>query len=265
MSDFIFGAIVGDVIGSRFEFNNFKNKDFELFHKDCTFTDDSVMTLAIAEALLTSKKDFSDLSKNAVTVMKSLGSTFGPRGYGVRFSRWLQDKNSQPYNSFGNGAAMRISPVAFVGKSIDEVKFLSRTVTEVTHNHCEGLKGAEATAVAIFLLLKKTPISEVKKHICKNYYDINFTLDEIRNTYSFDETCQGSVPQAFEAFFEAKNFEDAVRNAISIGGDSDTIAAISGSLAQAAFGVPDTIAKNTFQYLKEPFFSIQTKFAKTFL
>lgn len=265
MFDFIFGAIVGDIVGSRFEFDNIKSKDFELFHEACDFTDDSVMTLAVANALLKAKSDFSDLSAQTIESMQSFGRSFTGRGYGGHFKLWIYEKNPKPYHSFGNGAAMRVSPVAYVAKTLEQVKALSRAVTEATHNHPEGLKGAEAVALAIFMLRNKASIEEVKNYICKNYYDIHFSLDEIRATYQFNETCQETVPQAFQALFEAKNFEDAIRNAVSIGGDSDTLAAIAASMAQEAFGIPDDILKKAESYLVEPFSSIQKTFAEKFL
>lgn len=265
MQSFIFGAMIGDIVGSRFEFDNIKSKDFELFHDNCSFTDDSVMTLAISYALIEASKDWSDLSEQAVQAMQKFGQAFENRGYGGRFYDWLYSESPKPYHSFGNGAAMRVSPVAFAAKTLDEVKALSKAVTEVTHNHPEGLKAAEAVAVAIFLLRNKTPIDEVKRYICKQYYTIDFTLDEIRECNTFDETCQISVPQAFEAFFEATSFEDAIRNAISIGGDSDTIAAIAASMAHVAFGIPEYIQDKAQDYLLEPFFLIQKKFYEIFL
>lgn len=235
------GAIIGDVVGSRFEWNNNKSKDFELFNRKCHLTDDSIMSLAVAVAILISEKDYSDLSKNAVESMQELGRLYPRAGYGGNFSRWIFAKNPEPYGSYGNGAAMRVSPCGYAARSIKEAKMLAAKVTKVTHDHPEGMKAAEAVAVAIFLARNGKSKEKIQKYITKNYYDINFTLDEIREDYKFDVSCQGSVPQAFEAFFESTDFEDAIRNAISIGGDSDTIGAITGSIAEAYYGVPDDI------------------------
>ena len=248
------GAIIGDIVGSRFEFANIFTKDFELFGPGCMFTDDSVMTLAVACALLDSKVDHSNLSTQAIGYMRRFGRDLYPgRGYGGMFLQWLVSAEPKPYNSWGNGAAMRVSPCGFLGKSIDEVKVLSQKVTEVTHNHPEGIKGAEATAVAVFLARSSKTIPEIKKYICDNYYKIDFTLDEIRPTYRFYSSCQGTVPQALEAFFESTDFEDAIRNAISIGGDSDTIGAITGAVAEAYYGIPKKIKDKAMTYLDNNF------------
>ena len=244
------GAIVGDIVGSRFEWNNQKTKDFELFVKPaCRFTDDSVMTLAICEALLQSKEDFSDLGKQAINWMKIYGRVFPSAGYGGMFTKWLICNNPQSYNSFGNGSGMRVSGCAYAANSLEEVKFLSKCVTEVTHNHPEGLKGAETIAVATYLALHGKSKEEIRDYITHNYYALKFTLDEIRAEYDFDVTCQGSVPQALQAFFESTSFEDAIRNAISIGGDSDTIGAMTGAIAGAYYGVPSDIAEQALSFL----------------
>jgi len=249
------GAIIGDVVGSRFEFDNIKRKDFPLFDEHCDFTDDSVMTLAIAAALLNSKKDYSDLKEKAVEYMQKFGRETYPwgRGYGGMFKEWLHSDDPQPYNSWGNGAAMRVSPCGFFGKDIEEVKIISKCMTEVTHNHPEGIKGAEATSVVVFMAKNGSKIPEIKKYICDNYYNIDFTIDKIRPFYGFAESCQETVPQALEAFFESTDFEDAIRNAVSIGGDSDTIAAITGGVAEAYYGIPEKIKKAVLPYLDDNF------------
>ena len=227
------GAIIGDIAGSRFEWNNHKSKDFELLTYKCSPTDDSIMTLALSQAILVSKPDYSDLSKNAVECMQAVGRNYPDCGYGGKFRQWIFSGNPQPYNSYGNGAAMRVSAAGFAATSLEEAKMLAKKITEVTHNHPEGLKGAEATVVAIYMARTGSSILEIRDCIDKNYYPMDFTLDGIRKQYSFDVTCQGSVPQALMAFFESTGFEDAIRNAISIGGDSDTIAAICGGVAEA--------------------------------
>lgn len=258
------GAIIGDIVGSRFEWDNHRSKDFELFTSKCFFTDDSVMTLAICDALIKSKIDNSDLSEQAVKSMQEIGRPYPYCGYGGRFRRWMYSDSPEPYNSYGNGAAMRVSACGFVGNSIEEVKELSNKVTSVTHNHPEGIKGAEATAVAVFLARSGKGILEIKDYIDKHYYPMNFTLDEIRDTYKFNETCQETVPQALRAFFESTSFEDAIRNAISIGGDSDTLAAITGGVAEVYYGVPEDIRKRALTYLDKRLLNILVEFEKRY-
>ena len=232
------GAIIGDIAGSRFEFNNYRKKDFELFTPECSPTDDSIMTVALGKAILSCNGDYTNLSQKAIECMQEFGKRYPHCGFGGMFRQWIRAANPQPYGSFGNGAAMRVSGAGFAARTLDEAKELSYKVTCVSHNHPEGIKGAEAVAVAIFLARQNKTKREIRQYIKDNYYKINFTLDEIRPSYHFNETCQGTVPQAFEAFFEADGFEDTIRNAISLGGDSDTLAAIAGSIAEAYYGVP---------------------------
>ena len=254
------GAIIGDIVGSRFEWNNHRDKEFELFTNGCFPTDDSIMSLAIAKAIIVSKPDFSDLSDNAVKCMQSIGRNYPDCGYGGRFYGWMFSDDPRPYNSYGNGSAMRVSAAGFVARSLEEAKLLSKLVTEVTHNHPEGIKGAEATAVAIYMAKTGSSIFEIKDYINENYYPMNFTLDEIRDTYRFNETCQDTIPQALQAFFESSGFEDAIRNAISIGGDSDTLAAICGSVAEAYYGIPDDIRKQALTFLDKDLLKLLTLF-----
>lgn len=254
------GAIIGDIVGSRFEWNNNKTKHFELLNDKCFFTDDTVMTLAIAKAILHSKSDYSDLSSLSIKHMQEVGRNYPSCGYGGSFGLWVFSNNPKPYNSFGNGAAMRVSPVGFVAKSLDQAISLSKKVTEVTHNHPEGIKGAEATAVAIYLARNGYNINDIKNYIDKHYYKMNFTLDEIRDTYKFNETCQDTVPQAIMAFLESTSFEDAIRNAISIGGDSDTLAAITGGIAEACYGIPKEIRNKALTYLDKRLLNILLDF-----
>ena len=258
------GAIIGDIVGSRFEFDyrNHKSKEFDFFHKDCEFTDDTVLLCAVAKALLSCKGEYSNLAEQTEKYMHELAPKYKNAGYGGMFYDWMYGLIKGPYNSFGNGAAMRVCPVAYFAKSLDEVKSLSFAVTSVTHNHPEGIKGAEATAVATYMALHDSSLEEIRDYICQNYYKIDFTLDQIRPTYHMDETCQGSVPQALEAFFESTSFEDAIRNAISIGGDSDTIGAITGSVAGAYYGVPADIRATALGYLDEELGDIVKDFAK---
>jgi type I restriction enzyme M protein len=254
------GAIIGDIVGSRFEWNNYRAKDFEFLTYKCSPTDDSIMSLAVAQAILVSKPDYSDLSEKAVECMQAVGRNYPNCGYGGEFQRWMFSDKPQPYNSYGNGAAMRVSAAGFAASSIEEVKQLSKAVTEVTHNHPEGLKGAEATAVAIYLASSGKNLLEIRDYVTKNYYPLNFTLDGIRDSYEFNESCQDTVPQALEAFFESKNFEDAIRNAISIGGDSDTLAAITGGIAEAYYGIPTEIRKHALTFLDERLLKILVEF-----
>lgn len=254
------GAIIGDIVGSRFEWNNIKSKDFEFFTYKCFPTDDSIMTLALAQAILVSKPDHSDLSKNAVECMQSVGRDYPNCGYGGGFNAWMFSDDPKPYNSYGNGAAMRVSAAGFAANSIEEAKELSRKITEVTHNHPEGIKGAEATVVAIYMAKTGSSLWEIRDYIDKNYYPMDFTLDGIRATYKFNETCQDTVPQALMAFFESTDFEDAIRNAISIGGDSDTLAAICGGVAEAYYGVPAEIRKHALTFLDQQLLKILVAF-----
>lgn len=242
------GAIIGDIVGSRFEWDNIKTKDFIFFTDECFFTDDSVMTLAIGDALLTARGG-EDLSAQAVASMQRIGRYYPDCGYGGMFAQWMWADDPVPYDSYGNGAAMRVAGVAYVATSVEEVRTLSHAVTAVTHNHPEGLKGAEATAMATYLARTGTPLAEIERTIHEHYYDMNFTLDEIRADYQFNETCQDTVPQALKAAFAATDFTDAIRGAISIGGDSDTLAAITGAVAEAAFGVPAALRTRATAYL----------------
>ena len=259
------GAIIGDIIGSRFEWDNIRSKDFELFHEKCDFTDDTVMTIAIALSILdTMDNNYSGLPEAAIKNMQDIGRCYSGRGYGSRFYSWLMSNNPKPYMSYGNGAAMRVSATGFAAKTLTEAKRLSHAVTKVTHNHIQGIKGAEATAVAIFLAREAFDQHYIRRYIQQNYYPLDYTLDEIRIGYGYDVTCQGSVPQAIEAFLESTSYEDAVRNAISIGGDSDTIAAIAGGIAEAFFGIPDEIVESGKSYLDDNLLGIVNDFYKIY-
>lgn len=244
------GAIVGDIVGSRFEFFGIKSKEFDLFTKQCEFTDDTVMSVAMAFALRHYDEDFGceGFKKTLVTSMHVFGELYPNCGYGNKFELWVRRKETKPYNSFGNGSAVRVSPVAWYATSLEEAEAFAKASAEVTHNHPEGIKGAQAIAGAIFLARTGKTKEEIREYVSK-YYNIDFTLDEIRPTYSFSETCQGSVPQALEAFFESTDFEDAIRNAVSLGGDSDTIAAMTGSIAEAYYGVPKKIKEKALGFL----------------
>lgn len=258
------GAIIGDIVGSRFERANCKSTDFELFTEKCHFTDDTVMTLAVAKALLESDDDLSVLSTNAVKCMQEIGKRYPNCGYGQMFWLWLHKRNPKPYNSLGNGSAMRVSPVAYTARTQTECIVLSDRVTAVSHNHPEGMWGARAAAVATWAARHKMPKLDIQKLIETDYYNLDFTIDEIRPHYCFDATCKGSVPPAIKAFLESNDFEDAIRLAVSIGGDSDTIAAITGGIAGAYYGVPDQLRAQAMEYLPEDLRDILVEFEATY-
>ena len=249
------GAIIGDIVGSRFEFNNHRSKEFELFTDDCFATDDSIMTLAIAKALMECRESLdtqfvrSQLNHHARECMRRIGRKYPNCGFGGMFFRWIFSDEPEPYNSFGNGAAMRVSPCGFYAPTEEKAKTISRAVTEVTHNHPEGIKGAEAVTVAIFLAKTGASKEQIRNRIESDYYKLDFTIDGIRPTYRFNETCQETVPPALEAFLESTSFEDCIRIAISVGGDSDTLAAIAGAIAEAYYGIPLNIKEAALGYL----------------
>ena len=258
------GAIIGDIVGSRFEWNNIKTKEFEFLTHHCKVTDDSIMSLAVAKALLDCGGIYDNLGALTVSAMQEIGRPYPYCGYGGMFRRWIYSDNPAPYNSFGNGAAMRVSACGFAAKTLDEAITLSRKVTEVSHNHPEGIKGAESAAVCVFLAREGKSILEIRDYVNERYYPMNFTLDGIRDNYKFNETCQDTVPQAIMAFLESSDFEDAIRNAISIGGDSDTLAAITGGIAEAYYGVPIDIRKHALTFLDERLLKILTDFENVY-
>ena len=259
----MFGAIIGDIVGSRFEFDNCKSKEFELFTNTCDYTDDTVMTLAVAKALLLygTITDMDAFKRELVRVMHEVGMLHPYCGYGGRFCTWMMKNDTEPYGSFGNGSAMRVSPVAWFAGSLDECEKLAAATAEVTHNHPEGIKGAVAVAGAIYLARTGHSMAEIRDYT-EQYYHIDFTLDEIRPDYDFVETCQGSVPQALEAFFESTGFEDAIRNAVSIGGDSDTIADMAGAIAEAYYGVDREMKDIALSYLDLDLLDISEEFER---
>ena len=240
------GAIIGDIAGSAYEFNNYRAKDFDpFFHPKARFTDDTVCTVAVADALLSGQE--------VSTVLRTWCRRYWENGgWGQRFALWIADDEMGPYNSFGNGGAMRVSSVGFLAGSIEEAVTLSNRVTGITHNHPEGMRGAAATAVAIHLARTRENGVNIRQFIVENFaYDLSATVDEIRPGYRRSEGSQDSVPQALICALDATDFEDAIRNAISIGGDSDTIAAIAGGVAEALFGIPDSLAEKGWRYLPE--------------
>lgn len=256
------GAVVGDVIGSIYEVENVKSKNFNLFSNNSRYTDDSVMTCAIAKSCMDYSKDknFELFKKNVINNMKVLGRTHINAGYGGTFIRWILSINSKPYNSWGNGSAMRVSPVAWVSDSLEECEQLAEISASVTHNHPEGIKGAKAVASAIFLAKKGFDKNNILDYISEKYYNLDFKLDDIRDSYNFNVSCQGSVPQAIKSFLEGNDFEDVIRNAISLGGDSDTIAAMAASIAEAYYGIPKNISEKTKEYLSFDLKQILNKF-----
>ncbi len=273
----MYGAILGDIVGSRFEFNNLKSKDFEFITKESEITDDSIMTIAIKKVLdeysidrfkfqkspdIDSKEFRYKFEKDIIIAMRAFGRKYPNGGYGGHFYDWLFSEDSNliysPYNSCGNGSAMRVSSVINFAETLEEAETLAMLTAEVTHNHPEGIRGAQAIAGAGFLLKAGSSKEDVKKYIEHKYYDLNFTLDGIRKSYSFYETCQDSVPQAIVAFLESNSLEDAIRNAVSIGGDSDTIACIAGALAEAFYGITEEQKKMVNDKLPEDLKEIMT-------
>ena len=241
----MYGAILGDIIGSPFEFDRGdKTKEFDLFTKGCDFTDDSVMTIAVGEALLAvgPEATVKEIEEAVVTNMQDWGKRYPYAGYGGRFRYWLRERNPKPYGSYGNGSAMRVSAVGWLYDSLERTREVARATANVTHNHPEGIKGAEATASAIYMARNGASKEEVKEYIEREFhYNLDRTLDEIRPGYHMDETCQRTVPEAIIAFLESKDFEDAIRNAVSLGGDTDTLGAITGSIAEAFYGISDVL------------------------
>ncbi|NLB52815.1 MAG: ADP-ribosylglycohydrolase family protein [Syntrophomonadaceae bacterium] len=248
------GAICGDYIGSVYEFNNIKSKQFDLFSPKCRYTDDTVMTIATMYSLL-HRLDFG-------WSYKKFYRLYPKAGYGTSFIKWASSDSSLPYNSWGNGSAMRVSPVGCYFTSVDRVIKHARESAIVTHNHAEGVKGAVATAVCVHLAITGTSKKNIKQYIESTFrYDLSFALDDIRDDYTFDVSCRGSVPQAIVSFLEAKDYEDTIRNAISIGGDSDTIAAIAGGIAEAYYkSIPPLITAMVLNDLPAEFRDIITKF-----
>lgn len=240
--EYMYGAILGDIIGSPFEFDRGdKTKDFELFSRGCGFTDDTVMTIAVGEALLAVGKDATveEIEESVTSNMQAWGKDYPHAGYGGSFRHWLRKKHPRPYGSYGNGSAMRVSAAGWLYDSLERTREVARATANVTHNHPEGIKGAEATASAIYMARHGATKKEIKEYIESEFhYNLHRTLEQIRPYYHMDETCQKTVPEAIIAFLEAEDFEDAIRNAVSLGGDTDTLGAITGSIAEAYFGIP---------------------------
>jgi len=250
------GAIAGDMIGSVYEFDNRRSKDFPLFTEATTFTDDTILSVAVADVLLHG----GDYAQAFKTYYWRYPNPTG--SYGARFHQWAAAPTLTPYNSWGNGSAMRVSPVGFAGTSLDAVLQEAEKTAAVTHNHPEGIKGAQATAAAIFLARQGTAKADIRNFITEQFgYDLHRTVDEIRPTYSFNESCQGTVPEAIIAFFDSTDFEDAIRNAVSLGGDSDTLTCITGGIAEAFYGdIPEHISQSVWERLDAPLKKVVEEF-----
>ena len=255
----LLGAIAGDVIGSVYEFHACKSTDFGLFYDASRYTDDSVMTVAIADWLLT--------GDSLLEIMQDYGNRYPAAGYGGMFYSWLKAREPKPYNSWGNGSAMRISPVGWAFNTLEETLEAAKQSAEITHNHPEGIKGAQATAASIFLARTGKSKQEIKKYIEQIFgYNLSRTCDEIRPTYLFDESCQGTVPESIIAFLESSDFESAIRLAVSLGGDADTMGAITGGIAEAFYGgVPEHIKKEVLKRLPNEFIKVMMNFYQKFV
>lgn len=254
----MYGAAIGDIAGSRFEFGNIKHKEFELINDECYATDDTVCTVAIAKALLKCNGDYSNLDKLCVKYLQEFVQKYPDMGYGGFFYEWGWSDDPRPYNSFGNGSAMRVSACGWLAKSLKEAEELAEITASVTHNHLEGIKGAKAIAASIYLAKEGKSKEEIANYVSNNYYpELNMIeLDDIREFYDWDVTCQGSVPIAIQAFYEGNSFEDVVKTGISMGGDSDTIGAMAGSIAEAYYGIDKRTIKKVKEYLPEEFVEI---------
>ncbi len=259
----MYGAILGDMIGAPYEFDRGnKSKDFPLFTEESRFTDDTVMTVAVAEALLDTPDFPEDKIKDfLVRSLRSWGKKYPNAGYGGRFSRWLRSKDPQPYGSYGNGSAMRVSAAGWLYETLDMTRHMARRTAEVTHNHPEGIKGAEAVACAVFLARTGSGKEELRAHISREFgYDLSRSCDEIRPGYHHVESCQETVPEAITAFLEGNDFEDVIRTAVSLGGDCDTLTCIAGSIAEAFYGVPAILEAECRARLPEDMLEVLRRF-----
>ena len=257
MNNYIIGAIIGDIVGSRFEkrYNKSIPYDFELFTPRNTFTDDTVMTCAIADWLYH--------RRDLVQCLQEWGRKYPHRGYGGVFRHWIYAEEPKPYGSYGNGSAMRVSPVGFYAQSLEEALDLAKQSAEVTHNHPEGIKGAQAIASAIFLARSGKSKEEIRDYVEQTFgYNLHRTCDEIRPTYGFDVTCQGSCPEAIIAFLDSTDYESAIRLAVSLDGDTDTVACMAGGIAAAYYGVPDRLVERALTFLPDDMLEIIRKFDK---
>ena len=260
----MYGTIIGDIVGSIYEHHNIRNKDFELFDDSCSITDDTVMSCAIAKAMCEYKndKDKEKFQTKCIEYMREIGVRYISAGYGGTFLKWLVIPNPQPYNSYGNGAAMRVSSIGMLANTLEEAEALAEISASVTHNHPEGIKGAKAMASAIWMLKNGYDKMAMKEYIEQKYYSLNVDLELLKEKIGLDVSCEGTVPPAIKAFLDSENFEDCIRTAISIGGDSDTIAAMAGALAEVFYKVPENIKSKAQEYLKSDLLEILNEFYK---
>ena len=261
----MYGAIIGDIIGSRFEFDNGdKSRNFELFTTECDFTDDTVMTVAVAEALLEAGKDADEktIKSSLIKSMKKWGQKYPYAGYGARFINWVLTEDPEPYGSYGNGSGMRVSPVGWFYDTIERTREVARWTSEVTHNHPEGINGAESTAVAIFMARNGASQEEIKRYLTEEFgYNLTRTLDEISPSYYHVEDCMRTMPEAFTCFLEAGSYEETIRNVMYIGGDTDTLGAIAGAIAEAFWGISEETLEKGKQYLTKDIAEVIGKFS----
>lgn len=259
----MYGALLGDMIGAPYEFDmGDKTKDFPLFSEKSHFTDDSVMTVAVAQALMDAREQQSeDAEQLLIASMRLWGHRYPMAGYGNRFNSWLWAKDPQPYDSFGNGSAMRVSPAGWLYDTMEQTRAAARLTARVTHNHPEGIKGAEATASAILLARKGADKEEIKEYIIREFgYDLSRTCDDIRPDYRHVESCQQTVPEAIIAFLEGESFEDVIRTAVSLGGDCDTLTCIAGSIAEAFYGVSNKLKTECRKRLTKDMLAVLDRF-----
>ena len=259
------GAILGDIIGAPFEFDRGrKTKEFPLFCRESEFTDDSIMTIAVAEALLNNPESSeAQVKKALVQSMQKWGRKYPDGGYGARFINWLWEKHPEPYGSYGNGSAMRVSAAGWLYDTLERTREVARWTAEVTHNHPEGIKGAEATASVIFLARTGSSKEDIKAYIIREFgYNLSRTCDEIRRVYCHVESCQETVPEAITAFLEGTNFEDVIRTAVSLGGDCDTLTCIAGGMGEAMYGVPEDLKEECWARLPDDMLSVLRRFVQ---
>ena len=255
------GAIFGDIVGSPYEWNNIKTKDFPLLIPQSRYTDDSAMTIAVAEALMdTAGESREERRKAVVFCMQKWGRRCPNAGYGGRFSRWLRERHPKPYNSWGNGSAMRVSPAGWLFETLEETREAAADTACVTHDHPEGIKGAEAAASVIWMARNGWTKEQIREYTEKEFYPLNRTCDEIRPEYRFDVSCQGTVPQAITAFLEGKDFEDVIRTAVSLGGDCDTLTSIAGGMAEAMYGMPEEMKEACRERLEPNMLKVLDRF-----
>ncbi len=260
----MYGAILGDMVGAPYEFDRGnKSKDFEMWNSKVHFTDDTVMTIAVADAILTAGVDAEEkeIKKVLVEKMQQWGRHYPYAGYGSRFINWLRATDPMPYGSYGNGSAMRVSSVGWLYNTLEKTREVARWTAEVSHNHPEGIKGAEATASVIFMAREGASKEEIKEYVVKEFgYDLSRTCDEIRPGYYHVESCQKTVPEAITAFLEGEDFEDVIRTAVSLGGDCDTLTCIAGAMAEAFYGIPEEMIQNTCDRLGEDMLDVLKNF-----